>query len=77
MFGVAVRGVEREHALEEQADVVFVGDTWGPDIEGPRGMGMCAFYLERDGHWPDTTLPATPAPEVMRIRDLAALAEQL
>ena len=59
------------------ADVVFVGDTWGPDVEGPRGVGMCAFYLERDGHWPDTTLPAAPAPEVMRIPDLAALVEQL
>lgn len=59
------------------ADVVFVGDTWGPDVEGPRGVGMCAFYLERDGHWPDTTLPATPAPDVMRIPDLTALVEQL
>ena len=23
------------------ADVVFVGDTWGPDVEGPRAVGMC------------------------------------
>jgi putative hydrolase of the HAD superfamily len=59
------------------ADVVFVGDTWGPDVEGPRTMEMCAFYLERDGHWPDTTLPATPAPDVVRIPDLSALPQLL
>lgn len=44
------------------ADVVFVGDTWGPDVEGPRTVEMCTFYLEREGHWPDMTLPATPSP---------------
>ena len=44
------------------ADVVFVGDTWGPDVEGPRAVGMCACYLERDGHWADTTLPTVPRP---------------
>ena len=59
------------------ADVVFVGDTWGPDVEGPRTVEMCAFYLERDGHWPDTTLPATPAADVVRIPDLAALPQLL
>ena len=58
-------------------EVVFVGDTWGPDVEGPSALGMCAVYLERDGHWPDPTLPAAPAPEVARIPDLAALLELL
>jgi putative hydrolase of the HAD superfamily len=65
------------HTLEQigcdPADAVFVGDTWGPDVEGPRAMGMCAVYLERDGHWPDPTLPTTPAPDVARVADLRDL----
>jgi putative hydrolase of the HAD superfamily len=40
-------------------DVVFVGDTWGPDVIGPQAMGMTAVYLRREGHWPDDTAPAT------------------
>lgn len=36
---------------------VFVGDTWGPDVEGPRAAGIRPVYLRRDGHWPDGTCP--------------------
>lgn len=36
---------------------VFVGDTWGPDVEGPQAAGMNAVYLRRTGHWPDHTCP--------------------
>ncbi len=42
----------------EASKVVFVGDTWGPDVVGPRAMGMKAVYLRREGHWPDDTAPA-------------------
>jgi putative hydrolase of the HAD superfamily len=59
-------------------DALFVGDTWGPDVEGPRALGMTAVYLERDGHWPDTTAPpatALDADLVLRARDLTALLE--
>ena len=28
-------------------DVLFVGDTWGPDVEGPLAAGMRPAYLER------------------------------
>ena len=38
-------------------EAVFVGDTWGPDVEGPRAFGITPVYLERDGHWPDTDPP--------------------
>lgn len=38
--------------------VVFVGDTWGPDVLGPRALGMRPVYLRREGHWPDDTAPA-------------------
>ena len=50
-----------EHTLEKvgaaPADVLFVGDTWGPDVVGPRAFGMTPLYLRREGHWPDTTAP--------------------
>jgi putative hydrolase of the HAD superfamily len=36
---------------------VFVGDTWGPDVAGPRAAGITAVYLRREGHWPDGTRP--------------------
>lgn len=41
----------------EPTACVFVGDTWGPDVAGPRAMGMTPVYLSRDGHWPDPTAP--------------------
>ena len=37
--------------------VMFVGDTWSPDVEGPLTAGIRPLYLQRDGHWPDTTAP--------------------
>jgi putative hydrolase of the HAD superfamily len=50
-----------EHVLAklgaEPSEAVFVGDTWGPDVAGPRSMGMTPVYLRRDGHWPDPTTP--------------------
>ena len=38
--------------------MLFVGDTWGPDVVGPRAAGMTPVYLQREGHWPDDTAPA-------------------
>ena len=55
-------------------DVVFVGDTWGPDVEGPSTLGIGAVYLERDGHWPDATLPQEfPRARPRAIKDLSEL----
>src|SRR4029453_18159367 len=36
----------------EAAECVFVGDTWGPDVAGPRAMGMTPLSLSRDRHCP-------------------------
>ena len=69
-----------EHTLAEvavdPADAVFVGDTWGPDVEGPRAVGMTPVYLQRDGHWPDSGVPAdlartgvAVAPDLTRVAD--------
>jgi len=41
-------------------DVLFVGDTWGPDVAGPLEAGFRPLYLRRDGHWPDPTAPPDP-----------------
>jgi len=38
-------------------DVLFVGDTWGPDVAGPLEVGCRSLYLRRAGHWPDGTAP--------------------
>jgi putative hydrolase of the HAD superfamily len=47
----------------EAADALFVGDTWGPDVVGPRSVGMTALYLRREDRWPDNAAPADPAAE--------------
>jgi putative hydrolase of the HAD superfamily len=58
----------------DPAEILFVGDTWGPDVEGPLAAGMTPAYLERDGHWPDATRPDdTSGIEVARLRDLRGL----
>ena len=70
-----------EHTLDKVGvapeDVLFVGDTWAPDVVGPRQMGMTPLYLQRDGHWPDTTAPhdltsemVETAPDLRRVLDL-------
>ncbi len=62
----------------EPEQVLFVGDTWGADVEGPIAAGMTPVYLRRDGHWPDATCPhneprgrgVTVAPDLSTILDL-------
>ena len=53
-----------EHTLDtlgaRPREAFFVGDTWGPDVEGPRAVGIRPVYLDRAGHWPDATAPAHP-----------------
>ncbi len=46
-----------QEAGVEPAEALFVGDTWGPDVAGPRAAGIPAVYLHRAGHWPDGTFP--------------------
>ena len=72
-----------EHALAkvgvDPVAALFTGDTWGPDVVGPRAMGMTPVYLRRDGHWPDDTAPSeggtdgvTVAPDLRILLDLVA-----
>jgi putative hydrolase of the HAD superfamily len=52
------------HTLEKvgvpAAEALFVGDTWGPDVEGPRAVGMAPAYVAREAHWPDPGAPDAP-----------------
>ncbi len=47
-------------------ETLFVGDMWGPDVAGPRAVGMRAAYLCRTGPFPDH-----PVDGVWCVRDLA------
>jgi putative hydrolase of the HAD superfamily len=59
----------------EPGDVLFVGDTWGPDVVGPRACGMTPVYLRRIGHWPDDTAPHDLEESVLVAPDLRVLLE--
>jgi putative hydrolase of the HAD superfamily len=68
------------HALEKVGatpdEVVFVGDSWGPDVAGPLEYGMAPVYISRDGHWPDPTAPEDLEIQgVPVIRDLRGVLE--
>jgi putative hydrolase of the HAD superfamily len=68
-----------EHTLglvgADPARTLFVGDTWGPDVVGPRAAGMTPLYLLRVDHWPDPTAPDDPAAEARCATDLTAVLE--
>jgi putative hydrolase of the HAD superfamily len=56
----------------DMRDTVFVGDSWGPDVEGPRRVGMTAVHVwreeERGGLRPPELADGT-----YRIADLSEL----
>ena len=56
----------RELAVEPSA-CVFVGDTWGPDVEGPTAVGIPAVYLRRPGHWDDPGAPREVGHRVLAV----------
>ncbi len=41
----------------EPRDVVFVGDSWGPDVEGPLAAGMHAVFVGSPAAVRDDTVP--------------------
>ena len=69
------------HMLErldlDPADILFVGDTWTCDAEGPRAAGMRPVYLRRPHFGVDRTRPedaddtgVTPAEDLTALRAL-------
>lgn len=53
-------------------ETVFVGDSWGPDVEGPRQAGMTAVHVWRPDERPEPAPPAL-ADGMYRVRDLSEL----
>jgi putative hydrolase of the HAD superfamily len=65
------------HTLErcgvEPGQALFVGDTFGPDVEGPVAYGMRALHVRRDdveGDAPPLPPRATRAPDLRAVLDL-------
>lgn len=62
----------------EPGETLFVGDSWGPDVEGPHAVGMAPVYLRREGHWDDPGAPEDPKDRVVAmLPDLAGLLDLL
>lgn len=61
------------------SEVVFVGDTWTCDVEGPLAAGMRPVYVRREHFGPDHTAPDDHhlRPGVHRVADLQPIAELL
>ena len=60
-----------EMGVEPEA-VLFVGDTWACDVEGPTALGMQAVYVRRPHFGVDTTAPEQ-LPKSDRIHPVADL----
>ena len=56
------------------AHVLFAGDSWRPDVEGPLAVGMRAVHVAREERHDDE--PPLP-PGAHRVRDLRGLLELL
>jgi putative hydrolase of the HAD superfamily len=52
---------------------LFVGDTWGPDVLGPRTAAIRPLYLRRPDHWGDDTAPDVLDPAVPVAADLTGV----
>ncbi|MDQ4134363.1 MAG: HAD family hydrolase [Actinomycetota bacterium] len=58
------------------ADAVFVGDTWGPDVEGPLAAGLRPVHVCRNGASDVATEPPPPLIDgVRRFPDLRGVIE--
>ncbi len=60
----------------DAADVVFVGDSWEPDVRGPRRLGMTAVHDWRSEEWPGQSPPPLQ-PGDHRVGDLSGVLDLL
>ena len=59
-------------------EVLFVGDTWGPDVDGPLAAGMTPVYVRRSHREVDATAPPDAHDHpVTRLPDLHGLLDLL
>lgn len=59
----------------EPGEALFVGDSWGPDVEGPLAIGMTPCYISRPDHWPDPGAPSDAAERVIVVDSLTGVLE--
>jgi putative hydrolase of the HAD superfamily len=62
-----------EAGVDDPADVVFVGDSWGPDVEGPTAMGMRPVHVWRPEWDGERETPPPIFDGVVRVSDLSTL----
>jgi putative hydrolase of the HAD superfamily len=69
------------HALaeldREPGAVLFVGDTWNCDVDGPLAHGMRPIYVRRSHREPDATAPETIPGDVVVLPDLRGVVDLL
>jgi putative hydrolase of the HAD superfamily len=58
----------------DMAEVVFVGDSWEPDVRGPRRVGMTAVHVWREEERQGQRAPALQAGD-HRVADLTGVLE--
>ena len=65
----------------EAAEVVFVGDSWEPDVRGPRRVGMTAVHIwreeERRGQGPPALEPGQTAHRVSDLTGVVDIIDRL
>jgi putative hydrolase of the HAD superfamily len=57
--------------------VLFVGDTWNCDVDGPIAHGLRPVYVRRAHREPDVTAPADRPADVVALPDLAGIIDLL
>ncbi len=64
-----------ETGVDDPSQILFVGDSWGPDVEGPSAMGMRPVHVWRP-EWDDEREPPPPITDgVVRVPDLTGLVD--
>jgi len=61
--------------VEDPSEVVFVGDSWEPDVEGPTAMGMRPVHVWRPEWDGERETPPPIRNGVVRLPDLSRLVE--
>jgi putative hydrolase of the HAD superfamily len=56
------------------ADALFVGDTWGPDVEGPLAVGLRPVHVWRPSDGRSSPPPAL-VDGVRRVTDLRGVVD--
>jgi putative hydrolase of the HAD superfamily len=59
----------------DAADAVFAGDSWGPDVEGSRAVGMRAVHVWRPEWAGEREPPPAATNGVVRLPDLRGLVD--